>query len=313
MSSMNLRDLEYLEALHRHGHFGRAAEACFVSQPTLSAQFKKLEKEIGVNLLDRSSKGVVFSEAGLAVLEKAKSVLREAEGIREIGRHFKDPKAGSLAVGLIPTIGPYLLSKVLSSLRKNFPRIRFLFKDMKTEDILASLRSGELDLGVLALPLHESGLEEIPIYEEAFELSLSNEHPRAKEKSVSDWLMEEDLLLLEEGHCFGNQALALCSNYGQVKANPFRGTSLEVLRAMVAHGEGVTPVPFLAARQWEAQNDDLAFIPFEHPVPKRQVGLLCREGSLRKDLFKEIAENIKKTMRTHLPANRKAESILPVY
>lgn len=310
---MNLRDLEYLQALHREGHFGRAAESCYVSQPTLSAQFKKLEKEIGVSLLDRSARGVVFSEAGLAVLEKAQSILKEADGILEIGRHFKDPMAGSMRIGVIPTIGPYLLPNALAALRKSFPRLRFYFRDMKTGEILAALRNGELDIGVLALPLHEEGLEEIPMYEEPFELSLSKDHPRAKEKKVGDWLEAEDLLLLEEGHCFGNQALSLCSKYGRIQANPFRGSSLEVLRAMVAHGEGVTPVPALAARQWSKQNDDLSFISFNPPVPMRQVGILCRERSLRKPIFEEIADTIKKGMKAHLPRSRKGTDLLPVY
>jgi|SaaInlStandDraft_1057018.scaffolds.fasta_scaffold04383_6 LysR family transcriptional regulator, hydrogen peroxide-inducible genes activator len=311
--AMNLRDLEYLDALHRHGHFGRAAEACFISQPTLSAQFRKLEKEIGVNILDRTAKGVVFSEAGLAVLERAKSVLRETESIREIGRHFKDPKAGTLRVGLIPTIGPYLLPIVLSSLRESFPRLRFRFQDSKTEDTLVGLREGDLDIAVLALPLNEDGLEEIPIYEEPFQLGLSKHHPRSKEKFVTHWLEEEELMLLEEGHCFGHQALSLCSRYGQVHANPFRGTSLEILRAVVAQGEGVTPVPYLAARQWSAQNDDLTYLPFPNPIPKRQIGLMCRQGNLRMELYTEIAKVIKKSIKRHLPSNRKPSDILPVY
>lgn len=310
---MNLRDLEYLEALHRHGHFGRAAEACFVSQPTLSAQFKKLEKEIGVSLLDRSAKGVVFSEAGLAVLEKAKTVLREADSILDIGRHFKDPKAGTLRVGLIPTIGPYLLPKILSGLQTSFPRLRFQFRDSKTEEILSSLQEGELDIGVLALPLNEEGLEEIPVYEEPFELCVSKDHPRAKEKNVAGWLEKEDLFLLQEGHCFGNQALSLCSRYGQVVPNPFRGTSLEILRAMVAQGEGITPVPYLASQEWGKQNDDLVFLPFKNPVPKRQVGLLFRQGSLRKELFEEISKVMGKSVKAHLPSSRKASEVLAVY
>lgn len=312
---MNLRDLEYLEALHRHGHFGKAAEACFISQPTLSSQFKKLEKEIGVSLLDRSAKGVVFSEAGLEVLDKARSILLDRDSILEIGRHFKDPKSGKLRAGLIPTIGPYLLPRIVSDLRNQYPRVRFQFSDQKTEDIISSLRSGELDLGILALPLSEDGLEEIPIYEESFELALSNQHPRANSKAVSNWIEEEDLLLLEEGHCFGHQALSLCTSYGsgRVKPNPFRGTSLEVLRAIVAQGEGVTPVPSLAARQWKDQNDHLTFLPFEKPVPKRQVGFLYRQGSLRKELFEELAKVIESSMKTILPKGRKTSAVLPVF
>lgn len=310
---MNLRDLEYLVELHRHGHFGRAAEACHVSQPTLSAQFKKLEKELGLPILDRSVKGVVFTSVGLEVLERAKTMLLLGEDIRELGRNHHDPEGGTLKTGVIPTIGPYLLPRVLQDLKESFPRLRFHFRDATTDQIVAHLKSGDLDLGLLALPLMVEGTEEFPIYEEAFELALPPKHPRAAEKKVGPWLNEEQVFLLEEGHCFGSQALQLCSTYGSFRGHPFRGTSLETLRAMVAQGEGVTAVPKLTAMTWREQGSDLVFLPFENPVPLRSVGFMGRQKALRRDLVEKIVSKLTRSMKGVLPTGRKASKLISVY
>ncbi len=311
---MNIRDLEYLVELHRHAHFGKAAEACFVSQPTLSSQFKKLEKEIGVPIIDRSAKGVVFSEAGLMILAKARNILRDSQDIREIGKHYKDPEAGTVKVGVIPTIGPYLLPLILNDLRQIFPKLRFQLKDLKTHQVAAQLSEGELDLGILALPLNIDEFEEQVLYQESFLLAVPHGHLKAKEKNVdSRWLSLERLLLLEDGHCFGQQALQLCSMYGAKTADPFRGSSLETLRAMVSLGEGVTPVPQLAAKQWQKQGDDLGFIPFSKPVPQRQVGLLWRKTHLRQELYQSLGRTITKVMKSHCPKTRQKSEALPIY
>lgn len=307
---MNIRDFEYLVALHRYGHFGQAAKACFVSQPTLSGQFKKLEKELGLSLLERTAKGVVFSEAGEAVVLKAKRVLDEVAQLQEAADFYKDPRGGRIKVGLIPTVGAYLLPHILEPLRKAFPHMRFQFHDLKTSEIVEGLDDGQIDLGILALPLSADGLKELPLYREAFHLALPRGHQHAQESSVDEaWFAKEHILLLEDGHCFSQQALEVCSRHGSRAASGFRATGLETLRAMVAMGEGITLVPELAVRSWEHEKS-LAFLPFPKPQPEREVGLLFRRGSLRRELFVEMAELLKAALAKVLLQQRTSHQLI---
>lgn len=305
---MNIRDLEYVVALHHHKNFGRAADACFVSQPTLSAQFKKLEQELGVYILDRSTKGVVYTDVGLEILEKAKSILQHSEDIRDISKYFHDPEAGLLKIGVIPTVGPYLLPYITKGIRAAFLRLNLQFSDRTTSQIVEKLQAGDIDLGILALPLDEDKLEEFPLYDENFYLALSSSHQKSKERSVqSEWLKDETIFLLEEGHCFGNQALQLCSRY-EGQAASFRGTSLETLRAMVQFDEGVTLVPELTKKMWEEQESQLVYLPFPKPSPTRRIGLIFRKGAMRAELCRKVGEKIKKELKTILPKNRSKTS-----
>ncbi|HYW75443.1 MAG TPA: LysR substrate-binding domain-containing protein, partial [Gammaproteobacteria bacterium] len=199
---MNLRDLRYLVALDEHRHFGRAAEACFVSQPTLSTQLKKLEDELGTVLVERASREVLFTEAGRAVLEQAREILERADRIRSIARNAEDPGAGTLRLGIFPTLAPYLLPHVLPQVHARFPQLELLLVEEKTEEILARLRAGRLDAAILALPVPDEGLHGEFLFEEPFVLALNASHPLARRRIITfDDLASEQLLLLGEGHC----------------------------------------------------------------------------------------------------------------
>ena len=207
---MNLRDLRYLIALADLRHFGRAAAACHVSQPTLSTQIRKLEEELGVQLIERAPRQVMLTPAGHDILERARRVIAEVEQMRETARRAVDPEAGSVRLGLFPTLGPYLLPHVVPAIRRRFPRLELLLVEEKTEILLESLRMGRLDAAILALPLHEEGLETEFLFEEPFVLALPEHHPLASHSRLRlDELSDQHLLLLEDGHCLRDQALAV--------------------------------------------------------------------------------------------------------
>jgi LysR family hydrogen peroxide-inducible transcriptional activator len=221
--------------------------------------------------------------------------------------------AGRLTVGLIPTIGPYLLPHIVGLIHQEFPKLQLQFKDLTTSSIIEQLGEGRLDLGILALPIQEDGLESFPMYEEPFLCAVSSAHDLSSQSQLPAMALEaEPLLLLEEGHCFGAQALQLCGRYGAQVSSPFRGTSLETLRAMVRQGMGITAVPQLAVNQWKKQNDELCYLSFQDPVPVRQVGILARTGSLRRPLFESLAQLIKTVIKSELPYMARGSEILPI-
>lgn len=289
---MNLRDLDYLVALADHRHFGRAAEACFVSQPTLSTQIKKLETELGVELLERNPRNVLLTEVGERVVERARLVLREAESIRTIARSAQDPESGSLRMGLFPTLAPYLLPHVVPTLHERFPRLELLLVEEKTEVVHDRLRAGQLDVGVLARPIHDDQLHEEPLFAEDFVLAVPAGHHLASSGGPVDVsvLAREDVLLLEEGHCLRDQALAVCSLAGAAERSGFRATSLETLRQMVAAGVGITLLPTLAVSPPAASSPDVVLLPFAEPVPKREIAMYWRKTSVYREFLPRVAE-----------------------
>lgn len=289
---MNLRDLRYLVAVADHLHFGRAAEACYVSQPTLSTQLKKLERELGVELIERSPRHVMLTDAGQQVVERARIVLRQTDEIQEIARWAKDPEAGSLRMGLFPTLAPYLLPHVVPNLHTRFPKMELLLVEEKTEVVLQRLREGRLDVGVLALPVHDAQLQEEFLFSEDFVLAVPANHPLARRTGPVDTsvLAGENVLLLEEGHCLRDQALAICQLAGAAERSGFRATSLETLRQMVAADVGVTLLPELAVRPPVATSPDIHLIRFKEPVPRRQIAMFWRRSSVYQDLLPKVAE-----------------------
>lgn len=304
---MNIRDLEYLVAVHQHKHFGKAAEACFVSQPTLSGQLKKLQEELDIELIEKSNRKVIFTEAGEIIVSQARQVLDATQELYRTAQNLKDPLAGKLVVGAIPTVGPYFYPLVLRVWREKFPRVEFILKELKTEEIIEQLLKAEIDLGILALPLKVSQLSEIVIYEEAFCVAMSTQEPGAPKKRVSPaWLQNKDLMLLSEGHCFRDQALQYCSlTPTQTQAN-FTATSLETLRSMVSLGEGVTLVPELTALQWgEGQaQDGIRYVDFEGSTPVRQVGFIYRKGTRQEQLFESLSMEAKKSIQKKIKRRR---------
>ena len=292
---MNLRDLQYLVALADHRHFGRAAEASFVSQPTLSTQIQKLERELGVDLVERGPRQVMLTGAGEAVVEHARVALAEADTIRAIARRATDPEAGSLRLGLFPTLAPYLLPHVVSPLRQRFPNLELLLVEEKTDVVIERLLDGRLDVGLLALPVDQPGLQQELLFTEEFVLAVPAAHPLARAGGPIDVsvLVDEDMLLLEEGHCLRDQALDVCQLTGAKERRGFRATSLETLRQMVAAGVGITLLPELAVQPPVARSDDIALLRFTDPVPSRSIALFWRESSMYHDLLPEMASLVR--------------------
>jgi LysR family transcriptional regulator, hydrogen peroxide-inducible genes activator len=288
---MNLRDLQYLVAVADHRHFGRAAEACFVSQPTLSTQIKKLERELGVELIERNPRHIVLTVAGERVVDRARLILREADNIERIARWAKDPESGSVRIGVIPTLAPYLLPHIVPRLHGRFPDLELLLAEEKTEVILEQLRAGSLDVGILALPVPGEHLHHEPLFVEDFVLAVPCEHRLGHETGPVDVsvLGGEEVLLLEEGHCLRDQALSVCQLVGGVERSGFRATSLETLRQMVAAGVGITLLPELAVQPPVPLSDDVRLLRFTPPAPRRQVGMVWRTTNPYRDFFPRLA------------------------
>jgi LysR family transcriptional regulator, hydrogen peroxide-inducible genes activator len=282
VAALNLKDLKYLVALADTGHFGKAAERTFVSQPTLSAQLKKLEEYLGVKLVERQPKNVQLTEVGRQIVVRARRMLDEGDEIIALARSNTDPFAGKLKMALIPTIGPYLLPRVMQKIRKTMPHLGLMLYEYQTEPLLKRLRDGEIDLGIIALPALQEGVESRPLYEEAFTVALPNHHSLADKSTikVAD-LKGQTLLLLEDGHCLRDQALEVCSRVDVREAEDFRATSLETLRQMVVAGLGLTLLPELAVESPFGSQRGLTIRQFGKPVPTRTVGAVWRKSSTR--------------------------------
>jgi LysR family hydrogen peroxide-inducible transcriptional activator len=278
---MNLRDLQYLVALSETRHFGRAALHCHVSQPTLSAQLKKLEEYLGVALIERRPRRVALTPAGEAVVERARRMLQDADDIRSLARAGQDPLAGQLKVGLIPTLGPYLLPRLMPRIARALPKLALLLHEYQTAPLLQRVLDGELDLAILALPADTRGLQTRSLFAEAFLVAMPEKHRLAAKRRLRPAdLAGESLLLLEEGHCLREQALEVCARAG-TEEREFRATSLETLRQMVASGAGITLLPRLAAEGPFASARGLVTRPFAPPAPSRLIGAAWRRSSSR--------------------------------
>ena len=287
---MNLRDLKYLVALAEHRHFGRAAAASFVSQPTLSTQIRKLEDELGVTLIERAPRRVMLTPVGQEIAERARGVIAGVEQMTELARRSRDPEAGSVRLGLFPTLAPYLLPHVLPQVRERFPRLELLLVEEKTDAILQRLRDGRLDAGILALPLHDDQLRVERLFDEPFVLAAPKSHPiTARDALDADDLRDAHLLLLEEGHCLRDQALDVCRLAGAGERNGFRATSLETLRQMVAAGVGMTLLPVLAVQPPVPASNDIALLPFAGEAPHRRIAMVWRRSSAMDAFLVQLA------------------------
>jgi len=291
---MNLRDLRYLVALADERHFGKAAERCYVSQPTLSAQVRKLEEYLGVPLVERQPKRVALTPTGEKIVQRARALLQEADAIVELAKSDRDPLSGALKLALIPTVGPYLLPHVVGRLRKELPRLKLMLYEYQTQPLLERLRAGEIDVGILALPVELDGLEATELYDEPFMLAVPAAHPLADQERIKlDDLREETLLLLEDGHCLRDQALEVCGRFRVHEAQDYRATSLETLRQMVAAGHGVTLLPELAAETPIGTARGLRIKSFTRPAPGRTIGAVWRRSTTRAPAIEAIASAIR--------------------
>ncbi len=295
---MNLRDLRYLVALAEERHFGRAADRCYVSQPTLSAQIRKLEEYLGVTLVERQPKRVTLTETGEKIVERARRLLLEADAIVEVAKTDRDPLAGPLRLALIPTVGPYLLPHVARPLKRALPRLKLMLYEYQTGPLLEKLRDGELDLGILALPVSVDGLATAELYEEPFTLAVPANHPLAARERVRVADLEgEALLLLEDGHCLRDQALEVCSRINVGEEGDYRATSLETLRQMVAAGHGVTLLPELAAAAPVGTARGLKVKPFSKPAPSRTIGAAWRKSTTRGKAIDALIATVREAMK----------------
>ncbi|HWI24969.1 MAG TPA: LysR substrate-binding domain-containing protein, partial [Lysobacter sp.] len=260
-------------------------------QPTLSTQIRKLEDELGVPLVERAPRKVMLTPAGRDIAERARRVIAEVEQMKEAARRSQDPEAGTVRLGLFPTLGPYLLPHVVPRIRERFPRLELLLVEEKSDVILAHLREGRLDAGLLALPVHDDQLHAEFLFEEPFLLAVPDTHPLAKQDSlVLKDLAHERLLLLEDGHCLRDQALDVCELAGTGERSGFQATSLETLRQMVAANVGVTLLPTLAVKPPVARSENIHLLGFRDSKPSRQIAMVWRRSSAMAEFLQQLAQ-----------------------
>ncbi len=297
---MTLTELKYVVAVARERHFGKAAEACYVSQPTLSVAIKKLEDELEVRLFERNANEVTVTPIGGEIVRQAQSVLEQAANVKEIARRGKDPLAGPLRLGVIYTIAPYLLPGLVRQCIDRTPQMPLLLQENFTVKLLEMLRMGEIDCAILAEPFPDAGLAVAPLYDEPFLAAVPSHHPIAQQDRVTtEQLKDETLLLLGTGHCFRDHVLEVCPEFARLSSSAegirksFEGSSLETIKYMVAAGMGVTLVPRLSvpraafdAREQQRlrrSHDDIyvKYLPFADDAPSRRVVLVWRRSFTR--------------------------------
>jgi len=304
---VTLTELKYIVAVGREKHFGRAADSCFVSQPTLSVAIKKLEDELGVLLFERRSNEVTLTAAGERIVAQASRVLAEAARVRELANQGKDPLDGALRVGVIYTIGPYLLPALVPQLLKDAPQMPLLLSENYTARLVELLKTGDIDVAVAALPLPDAGLMIQPVYDEPFVVAVPRGHPWAARGSgkarggvVSEDLKKETMLLLGAGHCFRDHVLEVCPELMRFSASAegmqktFEGSSLETIRHMVASGIGVTVLPASSVPEKTPRNSLIEYLPFRAPVPDRRVVLAWRRSFTRQGAVEALRRSILK-------------------
>jgi LysR family hydrogen peroxide-inducible transcriptional activator len=299
---MNLRDLYYFVVLAELKHFGDAAKKCYVSQPTLSMQIKKLEESLGVHLFERTNKSVFLTDQGMILLARAKKIMMLVDEMKDIARNSKDPFAGDLRLGVIPTVAPYLLPLVMPSLKNHYPDLKIWLIEDQTHRLINKLESGEIDAAIMAQPV-ESQFTSLNIFEEEFYFACATSNPLASSKKVAiNALSSQPIMLLEEGHCLRDQAMAVCQMAKVNEVADFTATSLETLRLMVQSGMGVTLLPALAARTQSSSL--LKCIPFAAPAPSRTLALFWRPGSPKiqclQSIGGHIAQIIKEVLKSGL-------------
>lgn len=276
---MTLTELRYIVALARERHFGRAAEKCHVSQPTLSVAIKKVEQRHGVTLFERSSADVRLTPIGEQIARQAERVLEESGRLKEIAKQGKDPLIGSLRLGVIYTIAPYLLPRLIPALHARAPLMPTYLQENFTVSLSEQLRRGDLDVIIVALPFSEPGIVSRAVYDEPFCVVMPTGHPLMAQSEISpDQVASENLLLLGNGNCFRDQVVQACPNLSEPGGldRALEGSSLETVRHMVASGAGISVVPVSAAKSWPQNEPLLHFLPFTEPAPFRQVGIAWR-------------------------------------
>lgn len=296
---MTLTELKYIVAVARAKHFGHAAESCFVAQPTLSVAIRKLEDELGVTLFERGGSEVSVTPIGAQIVAQAERVLEQTAAIKELAKQNKDPLAGPLRLGVIYTIGPYLLPPLVKNLIDNVPQMPLVLQENFTVKLLELLRQGELDAAIMALPLPDHGMLMQTLYDEPFVVAVPKAHPWAMRGDIpADDLKAETMLLLGSGHCFRDQVLEVCpemarfASPGHGMQRTFEGSSLETIRHMVSSGIGITVLPRASVRDMEDPNGLLAFVPFSPPAPSRRVVIVWRKSFTRRAAIEAVCNAV---------------------
>jgi len=309
---MTLTELRYIVAVARERHFGRAAEACFVSQPTLSVAIKKLEEELGVALFERGTGEVAPTPVGARIVEQAQRVLEQAQSIKEIAKAGKDPLSGPFRLGIIYTVAPYLLPQLVKLLHRRAPQMPLILQENYTHVLREWLKQGDIDAAILALPFEEPGFAIEPLYDELFVVAVPREHRWAKRKSIAaDDLEQETMVLLGAGHCFRDHVLGACPELNRSPSGAdgvqrsFEGSSLETIRQMVASGIGVTVLPSSSVPAKTPRDSLLAYVPFSRPVPDRRVVLVYRKTFPRLQAIEALRQAV---LACELNGIRKAHS-----
>ncbi len=296
---MTLTELRYIVAVARERHFGRAADSCFVSQPTLSVAIKKLEDELNVTLFERGSTEIGITPIGAQIVEQARKVLEEAGRIKELAKGGKNPLVGPLRLGVIYTIGPYLLPHLVPALMKSAPQMPLMLQENFTVKLVELLRNGEIDAAIMALPLPDAGLMIQPVYDEPFVVAVPAGHAWETRKQVSAAeLKNETMLMLGVGHCFRDQVLEVCPEMARFSSGAdgvqksFEGSSLETIRHMVASGIGITVLPESSIPEKPSKRDLLRYIPFTKPVPDRRVVIAWRKSFTRLEAVEALRQAV---------------------
>ena len=296
---MTLTELKYIVAVARHKHFGHAAEACFVAQPTLSVAIKKLEDELGVVIFERGGTEISMTPLGAQIVTQAERVLEQTASIKEIAKQNKDPLVGPFRLGIIYTIAPYLLPSLVRNMIERVPQMPLILQESFTVKLLEMVRQGELDAAIMALPFPEHGLQVQPLYDEPFVVAMPKHHPWAGRKQIASAdLKSETMLLLGSGHCFRDQVLEVCpemarfSNGSDGISRTFEGSSLETIRHMVASGIGITVLPQASVPDMQAQDGMLRYVPFAEPAPERRVVIAWRKSFTRGSAIEAIRQAV---------------------
>jgi LysR family hydrogen peroxide-inducible transcriptional activator len=296
---MTLTELKYIVAVARQKHFGHAAEACFVAQPTLSVAIKKLEDELGVVIFERGGTEISMTPLGAQIVAQAERVLEQTAAIKEIAKQNKDPLAGPLRLGVIYTIAPYLLPSLVKTMIERVPQMPLVLQENFTVRLIELLRQGELDAAIMALPFADQGLMVQPLYDEPFVVALPKHHSWAERDTIAaEELKSETMLLLGNGHCFRDQVLEVCpemsrfSTSGDGIARTFEGSSLETIRHMVASGIGITVLPQASVPDMQATDGMLRYVPFVEPGPSRRVVIAWRKSFTRRAAIDAVRDAV---------------------
>lgn len=313
-----LTQLEYIVSAEKIRHFGKAAKACHISQPTLSMQVQKVEEEIGFLIFDRLQKPLLPTEKGRRFIEQAKVILREQQKLMEMSKRDETTVSGEFRLGIIPTLTASVVPLFIEAFSIRYPLVQLTIDELKTDSIVAALREDRLDAGILATPLNEDGLKEKPLFYEPFQLYLSKNHPLLKKKKVSQNDLDgNEMWLLQDGHCFRNQIIRFCSlktQHGVFKNVHFEGGNLETLRQIVKNSRGYTLIPWLLSQSLAADEQRCFIREFENPTPTREISLLYRRDQWKLDILQALEKTLLEKIPTALKAlHTQSQTVLKIH